>query len=329
MRFQKLDLNLLVALDALLSERSVWQAADRIRLSQSATSSALGRLREYFGDDLLAVKGRHMVLTPRGEALIEPVRAVLDQIRSTIAIQPPFDMATCDRTITIMASDYTTEVLLSGALIQFAKSAPNMRFEISPLNDCLVYTLERGLVDILLTIDSAVSPTLPIESLFEDDYVVVGWSENAALADGLTREKYFELGHVAVVFGKARMLSFEESFLRSCSLQRRIEVVAPSFMAAPSFVVGSNRIATMHRRLAVRMARYMPLKVMNMPFDMPTLREVAQWSRASANDEVIAWVVKQLKAQATLDAPPPKARRVKLVKIRGRAASITPVPRRS
>ncbi|MFM1886579.1 MAG: hypothetical protein RL026_1736, partial [Pseudomonadota bacterium] len=91
MRFQRLDLNLLVVLDALLTERSVSLAAERVCLSQSATSSALGRLRDYFGDDLLVLKGRNMVLTARAENLVGPVRAVLEQIRSTIAVSPPFN----------------------------------------------------------------------------------------------------------------------------------------------------------------------------------------------------------------------------------------------
>ena len=82
MRFGRLDLNLLVALDALLTECSVSLAADRLCLSQSATSSALGRLRDYFGDELLVVRGRSMVLTARAESLVEPVRAVLEQVRA-------------------------------------------------------------------------------------------------------------------------------------------------------------------------------------------------------------------------------------------------------
>ena len=144
MRFQRLDLNLLVALDALLAERSVSLAAERIFLSQSATSSALGRLREYFGDELLVVRGRQMVLTARAEGLVDPVRAVLEQIRTTIAVAPPFDPATTDRTITIMASDYSTEVLLAPALRQMAEVAPGLRIEIQPMNDTLIESLERG-----------------------------------------------------------------------------------------------------------------------------------------------------------------------------------------
>jgi DNA-binding transcriptional LysR family regulator len=118
MRFGRLDLNLLVALDALLTEKSVSLAADRLCLSQSATSSALGRLRDYFGDELLVVRGRQMVLTARAESLVEPVRAVLEQVRSTIAVAPQFDPATADRQIRIMASDYSTEVLLATVALE-------------------------------------------------------------------------------------------------------------------------------------------------------------------------------------------------------------------
>ena len=129
MRFERLDLNLLVALDALLAEKSVSAAAERLCLSQSATSSALGRLREYFKDELLVLKGRKMVVTARGEELVEPVRAVLQQIRTTISVAPEFDPKTSDRTISIMASDFVTHVVLSDALRFLEKEAPNMRLE--------------------------------------------------------------------------------------------------------------------------------------------------------------------------------------------------------
>jgi len=191
MRFQRLDLNLLVALDVLLTEKSVSLAADRLCLSQSATSSALGRLRDYFGDELLVVKGRAMVLTARAEELIEPVRAVLDQIRTTIAIAPEFDPATCDRQIRFMASDYSTQVLLAGVLATIEAEAPHMRFEIQPMGDNPIDILERGQIDLLLTIDYAISSDHPSQVLFEDDYVVVGDANNPAMEGEMTREKYF------------------------------------------------------------------------------------------------------------------------------------------
>ena len=299
MRFQRLDLNLLVALDALLSEKSVSLAADRLCLSQSATSSALGRLREYFGDDLLLVKGRHMILTSRAEELIEPVRAVLEQIRTTIAVSPPFDPATADRQVRIMASDYSTEVLLSEALIEFERDAPHMRFEIQPMNDAPVEALERGFVDLLLTIDYVISSDHPSHILFDDDYVVVGWKDNPALAQPMTRELYFSLGHVTARFGRLRVPAFEDWFVRRQKQQRRIDVVAPSFLSLPGLVIGTNRIATMHRRLAMRVVGTLPLLVREMPFDIPPIREAIQWHITNNNDPALRWVVERLAALAS------------------------------
>ncbi|MBS0482069.1 MAG: LysR family transcriptional regulator [Proteobacteria bacterium] len=303
MRFGRLDLNLLVALDALLTERSVSLAADRLCLSQSATSSALGRLRDYFGDDLLVVKGRHMILTARAEELIEPVRAVLEQIRSTIAIAPPFDPATADRQIRIMASDYTTQVLLAEALAQLAIDAPNLRFEIQPMSTNPVEAIERGFVDFLITIDFAVSADHPSQVLFEDDYVVVGAADNPAMQGEMTRERYFSLGHVAARFGRAQMPAFEEWFTRRQKQQRRIEVVAPTFLSLPGLVLGTSRIVTMHRRLAQQVVDTFPLVMRELPFQIPPIREVVQWHLTNSNDRALRWVVERLEAVAQHRVP--------------------------
>lgn len=294
MRFERLDLNLLVALDALLTERSVSLAAERICLSQSATSSALGRLREYFADDLLVVKGRQMVLTARGEGLVEPVRNVLDQIRATISITPPFDPLTSDRTITIMASDYLTEVLLAPACLDFAETAPNMRFEIRGMSDAIVEALERGTVDVIISIDYAISTDHPSMVLFEEEHVIVGWSGNPAMAQPMTKELFFELGHVTARFGKGSVPSFEDWFLRRQPQKRRIEVIAPTFMSVPGLIIGSKRIASMHRRMATRLAEYLPLTIHPVPFDMPPIREAAQWHITNNNDPAIRWLVERL-----------------------------------
>jgi DNA-binding transcriptional LysR family regulator len=310
MRFDRLDLNLLVALDALLAERSVSLAADRICLSQSATSSALGRLRDYFADDLLVQKGRQMVLTARAEGLVEPVRAVLEQIRSTIAVPPPFDPATSDRTIRIMASDYITEVLLAAAMTDLQQQAPGMRFEIQSLTEVLLDSLERGAIDLLITIDYAISADHPSQILFEDDYVVVGWNGNPAMAGPMTKELYFELGHVTARFGRARVSAFEDWFVRRQKRQRRVEIVTHSFLSLPGLVIGSNRIATMHRRLATRMAEYLPLTLREMPMEIPLIREAIQWHISSGNDPAIRWVVERIIANAKMPAVPARTNAV-------------------
>lgn len=294
MRLDKLDLNLLVALDALLQERGVSLAADRLHLSQSATSGALARLREYFRDDLLVLQGRSMALTPRAETLIAPVRTALDLIRDTIMIAEPFDPATSDRTLSIMATDYIMEILLRPAIVAFASEAPAIRFELVPIVESPVDALQRGHADLLIGIDNVISAEHPSELLFTEDFVIAGWRGNPLLAGPMTLARYEELGHVTVRFGQ-QTTSYEGTVARMRALTRRVEVVAPSFSAVGGLLVETNRIATMHRLLATRMAEFLPLKLMELPFEMPPLREIAQWSSRSANDPAVAWLVARLK----------------------------------
>lgn len=303
MRFQRLDLNLLVALDAMLTERSVSIAADRLCLSQSATSSALGRLREYFGDDLLVLKGRQMVLTPRAEELIEPTRAVLEQIRSTIAVKPEFVPENSDRLIRIMASDYTTEVVLAPTLERLTTLAPGMRFEILHMGSSPVESLERGYIDLLVTVDFATSADHPSELIFQDDYVVVGDPANPAMQQPMTPETYLSLGHVTVRFGQARIPAFDDWFMRRQKQQRIIEVVTASFATVPVLITGTNRIGTMHRRLAESLGKRYELAFAEVPFEIPPVREVAQWEVSNSSDQAIRWFVDQLKAVALEKVP--------------------------
>ena len=304
MRFQRLDLNLLVALDALLTEQNVSVAADRVCIGQSAMSGALNRLREYFNDELLVIKGRRMVLTPRAESLVEPVRNVLFQIKSTITTKPEFDPATCDREITILASDYVIAVMLSETIGKIAELAPDMRFNLSLLGDHPIETLERGQTDLLITLDHATSTEHPKEPLFEDDYVVVACANNAELGDTIDETTYMELGHVTVQFGKAKMAAFEEWFLQTLKARRRVEVLAPSFSAVPDFIVGTKRIATMHRRLAMKAgAKGYALKLLPVPIDIPDIKEVVQWHRSNSDDTALRWVVAQIRAHAEATVP--------------------------
>lgn len=301
MRFEGLDLNLLVVLDALLQEGSVSAAAERLNLSQSGASAALARLREFFDDELLVPSGRTMSLTPRAEKLTEPVVAALDQIRRTILISRPFDPAVSDRTISIMAVDVVVEVLLTKAVAAFASEAPNMRFEIAALTEDPTTTLQRGRSDIVIALDYLISAEQPSEWLYNEQFVVVGWDQNPALGGAMTRTLYEQLGHVSVRLGR-HTPGFDESALRRLGIERRIEVLAPSFTSVGRFLVGSQRLATVHRRLAGLFREALPIQVAELPFEFPAVREVAQWSSRNASDPAIAWVVRRLKEIASAPA---------------------------
>lgn len=298
MRFHGLDLNLLVALDALLAERSVTAAAERLNLSQSATSNALHRLRAFFDDDLLVLRGRAMVPTARAKALVEPVTALLERIDATITVRPDFDPATSDRLVRIMASDYATIVLLAPAVREIQNAAPSMQIEIVPMRENPVEELERNQIDLLVTITSALSPDHPSVILFEDDHVVIGASENPALSEPLDEPAYLALGHVAVRFGKSRIATPDHEFLRRMKPARRVEVIAPSFSTLPDFLLGTARVATVYRHLARCFLGRYPLVERELPFVVPPIREGLQWNADWNRDPALRWVVARIEQAA-------------------------------
>jgi LysR family transcriptional regulator, nod-box dependent transcriptional activator len=291
MHFEQLDLNLLVALDALLTERSITAAGVRVHLTQSAMSGALSRLREFFHDELLTQVGRKMVPTPLGESLAEPVRQILLQVKATINAKPGFDPASSTRHFSVMMSDYVDTVLMSECLRRAEAAAPRVRFNVVS-NDVGNPTefLERADVDLLIMPRDYLSDKHPREDLYTDDYACVVWKENSLVGETLTQEQYLELGHVVLQFGRGRIPVQDEWFLTKLGVTRRIEVLAMNFNSVPQHVVGSKRIATIHRRLAQYYARYLPLRILAPPYELPSLTEAVQWHTLFEEDAGNRWL---------------------------------------
>ena len=183
MRFKKLDLNLLVALDALLTEKNVTRAGERVFLSQSTMSNALSRLRQYFDDELLVQVGARMELTPRAALLHDAVRDVLVRIDTTIAAKPAFDPTESEREFTLFVSDYSMEVLIPGMLALASEQRSRVRFNLQPQVSQPHRHLERGEADLLIIPQAFCSPDHPLDGLFEDQFVCVVWRDSA-LAQG-------------------------------------------------------------------------------------------------------------------------------------------------
>ncbi len=289
MRFNRLDLNLLVALDALISEQSITRASRRLNLSQSATSGVLARLRDYFKDELLMPAGRNLVLTPLAQSLMEPVRDVLLQIQRTIEIKPEFDPATAVREFRIVASDFVSTVLLGELGRRMGVEAPNISIDISLSSAIFAERLDRGEVELVILPRKYMSESQPMQLLFEETYTCIVWTGNDLVGDTLTLEKYMELGHVSSRFGTAQT-SFEEHFLKESGYDRRIEVSTPNFTSLPHFVIGTNRIATMHTRLARMLACYYPIRLVAPPITFPTIEMCMQWNRYLENDPSHQWL---------------------------------------
>jgi DNA-binding transcriptional LysR family regulator len=291
MRFNHLDLNLLVALNILLAEKNITRAAERLNLTQSSTSNALARLRAYFDDDLLVMSGRRMVLTPRAEGLVEPVREVLIRIESTIAAPPVFDPAREDRRFTLLVSDYTSAVFVPRLVDRLYREAPGVRLDLRAHSDNPAELLDRGEVDLLVIPLQYVAPNHPADLLYEEDFVCVTWSGNTRIREQLSFDDYMAAGHVTTNYvSHERKPAFDGWFLEAYGIQRRIEISTPSLSVLADLVVGTDRIATMHRRLAMRAQESLPIKLWPAPLDIPKLRQMVQCHRDRLSDPALRWL---------------------------------------
>ena len=318
------DLNLLVALDALLTERNVTRAGNRLNLSQSAMSGALARLRHYFRDELLVPVGRQMVLTPVAEGLVVPVRDILLQIRGTLGSKPRFDPGTATRHLSLAMSDYVTEILMADVLRSARCEAPHITFELRTVGRRAGEDLESGELDFLISPEGYVSSSQPTEVLFEDTYTCVVWSGNKAVGKTLTLDQYLDLGHVVVnLAGNEPPSNYDEQFLRRSNFTRRGEVSGPAFSLAPRLVEGTDRVATITTRLAAKCAEILPLRLLPLPIAMPPMVEMLQWHKVHEYDPAHAWFRRLLKQVVqTLPSEPPVIRG-------GRAARAARVSARS
>ncbi len=305
MRFNRLDLNLLVALDALLTECNISHAAEKVHISQSTMSHSLARLREHFGDELLVQVGRKMELTSRGESLRHPIRDVLVRISSTIDTQPGFDPASSDREFTLHVSDYTMEILLPHAFALAEEQRSRVRFKLLPQVGSPTRSLERGEVDIALMPNDYCSAEHPKEACFEEDFVCVVWSGSRLATEELSIERYVAARHVVMEPAGSAQPAFENGFVKRHGISREISVAAYSFTAQCAMVVGTELIATVHKRLALRAAGYLPLKLQSPPVSIPGMTLCMQWHQHRTNDPGLRWLRELLKQAALrMDAPP-------------------------
>jgi LysR family nod box-dependent transcriptional activator len=290
MRYHKLDLNLLTALKALLAERNVTRAGESVHVTQSAMSGILARLREYFGDPLIVQVGRKMELTPLAESLVEPVTDVLLRIDATIATRPEFDPLTTRRHFSVVASDYSINVLLLDVLRHVHRDAPGMSVEFRMPSESAAAELEAGEVDFIINPESQNSPLQSGVVLFEDSYVIVVDADNSEIGDSITIDQYLALRHVAFKSGKHGLPQFETWIANRYGDERRVEVVAHSFYLLPRLVIGTTRIATMHTRLATQLARSLRIRLVKPAFDIPHLVELLQWHKYRDLDPGSMWL---------------------------------------
>lgn len=309
MRFKGLDLNLLVALDALLEERNVTVAAQRVHVSQPAMSAALGRLRDFFKDELLAPHGKKMIATAKAKQIQGAVRELLLQIDSVVSMSSQFDPSTSQRHFHVAASDYIVAILLAPLIRELAGEAPGIAIDLHRPTRTSMRELERGRIDLVVIPRNFISPCHPATMLFSESHVVVGCKSNPAMAHEVTREVFESHGQIGVSLGGDREPAYAEMQLAQLNRQRRIEVMACSFTEIAPLVVGTKRLALVHRRLAELQAVHFPIAIAPNPFDFPDLEEMMQYHSARVNDSGLIWLRDRILCMAKLQAPTGSKRR--------------------
>ncbi len=277
MHLASLDLNLLVALDALLQQRSVTRAAAQMGLSQPALSASLARLRRHFGDELLTRVGNDYRLTPLAVQLRELSRAALAGVEKVFTAQPSFDPASSTREFTLLISDYGTAVLgdtLAGLL---AEEAPNARLRL------LMNTPDH--VDrahqVLLSSDLLVLPhgfvaDLPHQDLYRDEWVCVVASDNTEVRDQVTVEHLESLPWVLSYNGPTASTPAVRR-MRMLGIEPTVAVVTENFLTVPGLVAGSRRIAVVQRLLIDLLPLDSGVRALPCPFDAGPLVEAMWW----------------------------------------------------
>jgi LysR family nod box-dependent transcriptional activator len=296
MRYQRLDLNLLTALRALLTERNVTRAGEVVHVSQSSMSGMLARLRDYFGDPLIVPVGRRMELTPLAETLVERVNDLMVQLDATLATRPEFDPASSRRTFSIIASDYVCEVLLIDVLRGVHEEAPGVTIEFQQPSSTASLALENGEVDFLISPSTLLPAGQSSAMLFEDTFHAVANRANADVGETLSLEQY--LASPQVSFVNQGRAFFETWFAAEHGSAAQIQVVVNTFNMLPHMVAGTKRIATMHSRMAMQAVEQAPLRLVTLGFETPRMVEILQWHSYRDFDPGSQWLRERIIAAA-------------------------------
>jgi DNA-binding transcriptional LysR family regulator len=298
MNLAAIDLNLLVALDALVSEAHVGRAARRIGLSQPATSHALKRLRDLLDDPLLVRVGTRMELTPRAAQLRDSLPEALRRVQ-TVLIVDSFEPATSRRRFAIMMHDHIAHLIVPPLMKLLQAEAPAVTIDIAPWKSPKALGPERlRSLDLLISCSTDSIPGFQRERLFTDSEVTVIRKGHPSAGRLRQVDAFLAARHVAVV-GAGQTEDPVDLWLREQQLERTITLRVPSYLQALQTVAQSDLIAFVPRRLAQSLARPLSLDIVRPPIDPGTYDEYLFHPLHAHDDPASIWLRTLTKKGAT------------------------------
>lgn len=287
-----IDLNLLVALDALLEERSVTRAASRVRLSQPAMSRTLGRLRQLLDDPLFVRSGRGVEPTPRALELASPLRDALAQIRAVVSPTTRFRPGELDLRITLLTADYIEFVLVPSMLGQLQELAPGVEVRILPTTrDQVERQLLSGEGD--LAIWELATTNLRNVPLMNETMLCIAAKDHPRIKRRLTMKLYQSLAHVRVSPDRGGT-SAVDSVLAARGVERNVGAVVSSHLAVPRIVSQTELIATLPRRIATAFAEREAIRVLSPPIPLRGFQLDLIWPPRRDADPRYRWIRDQV-----------------------------------
>jgi DNA-binding transcriptional LysR family regulator len=282
------DFNLVRPLLALLEEKSVTKAAERLQMSQPSLSAALARLRLHFGDPLLDRRGRDYELTPLAMQLLEhsySAEMILDRLFSA---QPTFDPELSQREFSLFVTDYGAAVLVPAIIRELEAEAPHVRLR---LHNMVADTVTRA-PDSIREYDGLVMPHGYFQAsyvdLFRDRWVCMIAVENSEVGAQITPEQLAELSWV-FTFNSPTEYTLASKHLEQIGIEPRVAVVAPSFLALPFLLSGTNRVSLVQESMGVKLAKTGLVRLVECPIPLVPIQEAMWWHRAHDLDPEHLW----------------------------------------
>jgi LysR family transcriptional activator of mexEF-oprN operon len=286
----RLDLNLLVAFDALLTERSVTRAAARVGLGQSAMSHNLARLRTLFGDELLTRGAEGMRPTPRALALADPVRVTLAQIQDAVLQREAFDPSTAERVFRIGLADSIEVAVVPGLVARLRSTAPGVSLRLRSINRMsILEELDSGSLDLGIGVFTHGQIHHKRRPLYTDSFLCLFNPEQLNLSPPVSLDDYLRVPHVLTSLTDDAHGAVDE-VLAKLKLKRTIAMTTPGFLAVPFVVRRAPVITTMPSRLARYFAEAFGLTTSPAPIELPTFTISLLWHASFDQDPAHVWL---------------------------------------
>jgi LysR family nod box-dependent transcriptional activator len=313
MHLRGLDLNLLIALDALLSEKNVTRAAERMNISQPGMSAALQKLRSHFADELLERIGRRLELTPRAKALAAPVKTILFQVQGLTDNLKNFDPSTAQRKFRISASTFCWELLAAPLIRHLEKVAPQVSCQFDDLFSDTLAKLAEGQLDLAITISqrlfiepSNLDKPLSAIRLFSDQLVLVVARDNKLVGRTVSFDELCARPYIETRFG-SDVASLGEEVWRRQPKQPEVHAWLPNFQLTLDAVSRTDMTAIIPSQLVEMHRDRFKVRSVPVPFEIPTIEEQIFWHPRNDLDPGHIWfrgVLRSIAAELGLAAPP-------------------------